>query len=308
MTTTVLLAGATGMLGAHIADHLLDQFEERNADRPVEVRLMVRSSAWQDAGKAASLNALKARGATIVEGDVRDPSSLDVALRGVDVVVSALQGREDVMLDGQVNLAKAAVEAGAHRFIPSNFAIDLFAAPVGAPQFDVRRAADEAIDAMPINTVHVLNGAFMDQMLDPAQPGMIDVSSGTAMLFGTGDEPFDLTTVDDTARFTAYLATDPTDVSGVRYISGSRSTFNEIFAETEAISGQPLTVNPVGGVDTLRSTTAQAEDPWSVVPQWYMLSMLTVPAFPHSDDHYPGSPATTLHDYLTGAHAALARS
>lgn len=298
MTTTVLLAGATGMLGARIAHHLLEHDE-------VELRLLVRASARRDAAKAEVLEALTSRGASVVEGDVADPSTLEAAVRGVDVVVSALQGKEETIVGGQVALAEAAVAAGARRFIPSNFAIDIFAAPHGAPQLDARRAADEAIDAMDIGVVHVLNGAFMDQMLDPAQPGMLDVAAGTAMLFGTGDEPIDMTTVEDTARFTAHLATDPTDVAGVRYITGSRTTFNEVFARTEAITGRPLTVQRAGGVEELRAMVAAAGDPWSVVPQWYVLAMLTTPPFPRSDDHYPGSPATTMADYLAGAHAAL---
>ena len=299
MTTTVLLAGASGMLGERIAHHLLAQDD-------VAVRLLVRAASQEDPAKRSSLDALVARGATVVTGDVAEPSSLRKAVQGVDTVISALQGREDVIVDGQVALAQAAVEAGVNRFIPSNFAIDLFAAPDGAPQFDARRRADAKIDQLSMQVVHVLNGAFMDQMLDPASPGMIDVAQGTAMLFGRGDEPFDLTTVDDTARFTAYLATDPADVSGVRYISGSRTTFGEIFDETEKISGKELTRNTVASAEDLKHLTASADDPWSVVPQWYMLAMLTTPPFPRDDDHYPGAPATTLHDYLVGAHAALA--
>ena len=124
---------------------------------------------------------------------------------------------------------------------------------------------------------------------------MIDVAQGTAMLFGRGDEPFDLTTVDDTARFTppTWPPTPPTS-PGVRYISGSRSTFGEIFDETEKISGKELTRNTVASAEDLKHLTASADDPWSVVPQWYMLAMLTTPPFPRDDDHYPGAPATTL--------------
>ena len=299
MTTTVLLAGATGMLGERIAHHLLDHHD-------VEVRLLLRAASSKGPDKRAAVDALVARGATAVTGDVTDPSSLPAAVQGVDVVVSALQGREDVIVDGQVALAEAAVTARVRRFFPSDFAIDLFAAPVGAPQLDARRRADEQIDAMDLQVVHVLGGAFMDQMLDPATPGMIDLAAGTATLFGRGDEPFDLTTVDDTARFTAHLATDPADVSGVRYVSGSRTTWGEIFAETEQITGRPLTRNRVASTEDLRRITAHAEDPWSVLPQWYVLAMLTTAPFPRSDDHYPGPPATTLHDYLAGAHAALA--
>ncbi len=302
MTTSVLLAGATGMLGNRIAHHLMDQPE-------VDLRLLLRGAAPGDPAKVEAVAALTRRGASIVPGDVTDLGTLDAATAGVEVVVSALQGGRDVVLDGQVALAQAAARHGARRFLPSDFAIDLFAAPAGAPQFDLRRQADAMIDALPMQVVHVLNGAFMDMMLDPATPGLIDVEHGTAMYYGTGDEPFDLTTVEDTARFTARLATDPADLSGVRYLSGERATFNTIIAETERLTGSRLTRQVLGSADDLRATTAAADDPWSVVPQWYFLSMLTVPPFPTNDnDRYPDAHPTGLRDYLTQAHRALAHA
>ena len=83
MTQTVLLAGATGMLGSQIAHHLLDQPEAR-------LRLLVRGG---NPGKRAALGPLLARGAEVIEGDLADRASLDRATRGVDVIVSAVPGR-----------------------------------------------------------------------------------------------------------------------------------------------------------------------------------------------------------------------
>lgn len=301
MTTTVLVAGPTGMLGHRIATHLLDQ-------DGVDVRLLVRGGAPSDPAKADMVSTLKAKGAVVVSGDVSDPASLDDATHGVDVVISALQGGPDVIVDGQLALAQAAVRNGVTRFLPSDFAIDLFAAPEGAPQFDMRREAGHQIDALPMQVAHVLNGAFMDMMLDPATPGLINVPDATVMLWGTGDEPFDLTTVDDTARFTARVATDPSDVSGIRYVSGSQASFNDIIKRTERITGNPLTRNVLGTADDLRQLVTAASDPWSVVPQWYLLSMLTTPPFPTNDnDRYNDVQPTGLGDYLAGAHQELAR-
>ncbi len=300
MSTTVLVAGASGMLGNRIAAHLLDQTD-------VSVRLLLRDAVTSDPARAQAVDALVGRGAAVVIGDVTDPLSLDAATAGVDVIVSALQGGPDIIVDGQVALAQSAARNGVRRFLPSDFAIDLFAAPEGAPQFDMRRRADQEIDGLPLQVVHVLNGAFMDMMLDPATPGLIDLTKGTVMLWGTGDEPFDLTTVEDTARFTAKIAADLADVSGVRYLSGARASFNEIIAETERLTGTTLTRTVLGSAEDLRRLTAAAEDPWSVVQQWYFLAMLTVPPFPSTEnDRYPDARPTTLRDYLTQTHHALA--
>jgi nucleoside-diphosphate-sugar epimerase len=293
---TVLIAGATGMLGSSIATHLLDQND-------VTVRLLVRSTVQHDVDKQTLVDRLVERGADVVVGDVTEPASLDAATQHVDVVISALQGGADIIVDGQIALAEAAVRNGVRRFIPSDFAIDLFAAPAGAPQFDIRKQADEAIDKMPFQVVHVLNGAFMDMMLDPNTAGIVDLGTNTARMWGTGDERFNLTTVDDTARFTAMVATDDADVSGVRKVSGSETSFNEIIAKTEQLIGATVTKHVLGDADDLRTITSAADDPWSVVMQWYFLCMITVPAFNDTDnDRYADLDLTTLDDYLSAAH------
>lgn len=290
------------MFGSRIADHVLDQPD-------VAVRLLVRGTEQLEGAKAEAVAALVARGAVVVPGDVTDAASLDAATVGVDVVVSALQGGPEIIVDGQVALAEAAARNGARRFIPSDYAIDLFSAPEGAPQFDIRRQADTAIDALPLEVVHILNGGFMDMMLDPGTPGLIDLAKGTVLLWGTGDEPFNLTTVEDTAHFIARVATDPADMSGVHYLSGAQVTFNTIIEETERITGTALTRNVLGTADDLRRITAAAADPWSVIQEWYFLSMLTVAPFPTNDnDRYPDVRPTGLRDYLVQAHHALAQA
>ena len=223
------------------------------------------------------------------------------------LVVSALQGGLDIIVDGQVALATAAARNGVRAFLPSDFAIDLSAAPEGAPQFDSRRRAAQELDKLPLQVVHVLNAAFMDMVLDPGTPGLIDLSKDTVILWGTGDEKFDLTTVEDTATFTAKVATDPADLSGVRFLSGARASCNDIIAETDRLTGRELTRNVLGSAQDLRDIVNRADDPWSVLPQWYFLSMLTVAPFPTTEnDRYPDARPTGLRDYLTQAHEGLA--
>lgn len=141
----------------------------------------------------------------------------------------------------------------------------------------MRRDADEIIDALPLEVVQVLNGALMDMMLDPNTAVLIDLSSEKATLWGTDDEPFNLTTVDDTARFTSRIAVALAGLAGSRPICGAETTFNAIIDESERLSGTTLTRNAMGSADDLRRITAETTDPWSVVAEWYLLSMLTVP-------------------------------
>ena len=103
------------MFGSRIASHLLNQADAR-------VRLLIRPT--EDKTRKTALSPLFKRGAEIVEGDLADESALDRATQGVDVIVSAVQGGSDVIIDGQVALAKAGKRNGARRILPSDYALD----------------------------------------------------------------------------------------------------------------------------------------------------------------------------------------
>lgn len=102
----VLVVGATGTLGRQIARRALDEGHE--------VRCMARSA--QRAGF------LREWGVELVRGNLCKPETLPAALEGVDAVIDAATARpsESVMevdWQGQVNLIKAAKEAGVSRFV-----------------------------------------------------------------------------------------------------------------------------------------------------------------------------------------------
>jgi uncharacterized protein YbjT (DUF2867 family) len=295
--TTVLVAGGTGMLGSQIADNLVKE-------PGVQVRLLVREGWQSDDAKKERVDPLIAQGATIAVGDVTSPDSLAVATKGVDVVVSALQGQDDVILGGQIALAEAAVHAGVRRFIPSDFAIDLFHAPSGPPQFSARLRADAAIDALDIEVLHVLNGGFMDQMLFPGYRQFVDVPAGVVRFWGTGDEPFNLTTVADTARFAAKLAVDDTAASGVHAISGAQVTWKGIARELEAVTGATLKTESFGDAEQLRAVIADKGGSWNAVGEWYLLSMLSTPVLVPENDRYPDARPTDLHSHLVASYGS----
>lgn len=105
----ILVVGATGQLGGLIARALLQD------DMPV--RVLVRSSSTYDA--------LAAAGAEIVTGDLKNPSSLAAAIRGIDAVVttanSIARGGGDTIqsvdIDGNRDLIDAAAAAGVRHFV-----------------------------------------------------------------------------------------------------------------------------------------------------------------------------------------------
>ena len=111
---TVLVIGSTGMLGTKIVKALLDKGE-------AEVRAMIRPDSYDK--HSEDIDAMKAKGAIVVEGDLMKPDTLLSACEGVDVVVSAV-GNNQVTVPGQKNVIDAAKKQGVKRFIPSDFSVD----------------------------------------------------------------------------------------------------------------------------------------------------------------------------------------
>ena len=202
MTQTILLVGATGMFGSRIAHHLLETPNAR-------VRLLVRDLN----GDNDVLDTLAANGGELIVGDLGDPASLDRATQGVDVIVSAVQGGPDVIVDGQVALAQSGKKNGVRRILPSDFALDLFKATPGEhAMFDMRAKADAQIAEIGLEQVNILQGAFMDMFL-PGK-GAIDIDAGTVGFYGDGNRKIELTSVEDTARVVARVAPRPERTCG----------------------------------------------------------------------------------------------
>jgi uncharacterized protein YbjT (DUF2867 family) len=260
MTQTILVVGATGMLGGHIAHHLLDQREAR-------VRLLIRNVAC----KKQLLDPFAANGAELIEGDLSDLASLDRATQGIDVIVSAVQGGPEIIIDGQVALARAGKRNGVRRILPSDFGLDLFKATSGEhAAFDMRAKSDAQIAEIGLEQVNVLQGGFMELFL----PGMgaIDLDKGTVGFFGDGERLVEVTSVEDTARMVARIALDR-DVPGGKFaFAGDRISFREAGAIVAEHIGSPIKPISYGSEDDLRAAMAAA-DPQKRVMLAYLLYM-----------------------------------
>src|SRR6185503_16475531 len=112
-----LIAGATGMLGNEICRLLREQ------GKPV--RALVRSTSNPE-----TLTRLRNSGAEIVQGDLKDPASLEAACRGATAVISTASSTisrqsgdsiDSVDRQGQLNLIEAAEKAGVKQFILVSF-------------------------------------------------------------------------------------------------------------------------------------------------------------------------------------------
>jgi uncharacterized protein YbjT (DUF2867 family) len=275
---TILLVGATGMLGNRIAHYLV---EEPN----VRLRLLVRDS--RNFKKRQQLDPVLRSGAEFVEGDLEDITSLDRATQGVDVIVSAVQGDRGVIVDGQVALAEAAKRNGVRRIIPSDFGLDLFKSTPGEHSaFDARRDADEAIKVTGLEHIHILQGGFLD-LLGPGSP-LVDYDRGVVSFWGTGDEIFEVTSVDDTARMTSKVALDRSVASGKFAFAGDRISFNRATDIIEHLTGKTFERRSHGNEDSLRAAMAAAEPRMRVMLAYQLYMMNGQTALTDlQNDRYP---------------------
>lgn len=296
----IFVAGATGLLGGHIVRALLDQ--------NVPVRALVRPSAGQE--KTATLTAL--HGLELVEGDITDPPErLAEAVGDAATVISTVQGGPEVIVDGQANLVRAAEKAGARRFIPSDFAIDVTKLDDGDNfMIDWRRQAAAAYSGTSLDVVSVLNGAFYEVMT--GFMGLVDWEKGTLSHWGDPDQPLDLTSVADTAAYTAAVALDPSATGTLRF-AGEVVSMREFHDAVQRGSGRTLRLHHLGTADDLRAEiTRQAaltQNPFDYVALQYQWCMVSGKAkFDTLDNsRYPQVSPLPLIDFVRSAAPALSR-
>ena len=273
MTTKliVLVAGSTGMLGSKIVAALL----ERGS---IDVRAMVRSSHDSNTENRQKIEAMKAQGAEIVEGDLMRPETLLPLCGGVDVVVSAV-GNNEVTVPGQKHLIDAAKQQGVMRFIPSDYSVDYRKLDYGDnDNLDKRKEVLEYLQQSGLEYTLVLNGAFMDNVGTPYMP-QFDLEHQTFQYWGDGDTLLDFTTTDDTAKYVAEAVIDPELANTALEVAGDVLTAKQLRAAYEEATGTKLTEKPLGSVAELQAWIAvqkpSATSPVEYVPQQYEYTMVS---------------------------------
>ncbi|GGK97343.1 uncharacterized protein YbjT (DUF2867 family) [Curtobacterium luteum] len=236
MTTTVLVAGASGDLGGRIVRALLD------LDLDVRVRVLSR-------GGAAAERLHEDGRVDVVTGRYDDHAALVDALRGTDVVVSALSGTRSVIVDAQRALLAAAVEAGVPRFVPSDYSADYRSVTPGTNRnFELRREFAAVLDAAPVRAKSVLNGAFTDMLT--GQAPLVQFDRRLVLAWSSADQTLDFTTKDDVAHVVARVALDP-EAPRVVEVAGDRVTSRSLADTLSRLTGVRHRVLFAGTTGTL---------------------------------------------------------
>lgn len=293
----ISLVGASGRLGALIAEALLDNPE-------IRLRLLVRPES------RAKIAALEARGADIVEGAIgrKDEAALARLAEGAFAIVSSVQGGPEDIIGGQSELLAAARKAGVRRFIPSTFSLDLFKVKPGQiVTSDWRRQFADLSDVArgQVEVVHVLNGGFLDRGVLFGFISVVDPGEGKAYVWGDGKQTQYWTTYADTALYTAAAAVDDRALPRALAITGDALDFWGIVAAYEEASGRTLEVVTLGSMADLDARIAElARGGQDIFPRFlpltYYRSMLDGEGAlgPLHNDLFPDIRPKTVRDYV----------
>lgn len=232
----ILIVGATGNLGFHIAKASLD------AGHPTFA--LVRDSAFSLPHKFHKLQSLSNAGATLLKGSLQDELSLLEALKLVDVVICAVPAKH--VLDQRL-LVQSIKQAGSiKRFIPSEFGVDPDKVQISNmdKNFYSRKAETRRlIEAEGIPYTYISCNFFMSYLLPSlVQPGLKAPPRDKVTIFGDGNVKGVFVKESDVANFTIATVDDPRTLNKVMYMRppGNVSSMNELVETWENKIGKKL--------------------------------------------------------------------
>jgi uncharacterized protein YbjT (DUF2867 family) len=234
----ILIVGASGKLGQAVARWALQTGKNvRGLSRQPETRLA----------------ALKAEGAEVVAGDLRDSASLQRACQGVTHVVAtahSILGRgaeRSALVDdlGHRNLIDAAKKEGIHHF----FYISAYGAAPDHPSpfFRYKHGVEQYLRSSGLPFTIVQPTYFLETHAYELL-GKSIIETGKTTLFGQGTGQRNFVLVEDIAQLIALIWDDPKVVGKEIKIGGppeNNLTSNEVVTMFERVTGRPAKVTRV---------------------------------------------------------------
>jgi hypothetical protein len=201
-TTTVTIAGITGKLALLITKYLL---------KTPDVHI---NGLCRDPSKLPTSITTNPR-ITIFQATATDTDQILKALHGASVAICCYLGPPALMLAGQQILIDACIAAHVPRYIASDWSLDFRRLDPGAlPAKDPMKHIAAYLEERKaqIAGVHVLNGCF----LEAPWRSVWDARARGFVVWGSGEEMWELTSYGNAAEFTARVALDG-EASGYLY-------------------------------------------------------------------------------------------
>jgi uncharacterized protein YbjT (DUF2867 family) len=253
-TSTVLIAGATGLVGSEICRLLTEE--------DFSVRAIVRTTT--DPIKTRKLIEL---GVQIVQGDLRKKETLIQALQGVTTVITSVSsmpfsyqpGENDIQkvdVDGMINLIDAAKSTGVNHFIYTSFSGNL---NLEFPLSNAKRKVENYLMESGLKYTILRPGCFMEVWLTAAVG--FDALNGKVNVCGTGENPVAYISYKDVAKFAVESITNPSAHNAILELGGAENLSQldavKIF---EKVLQKKIEVEHIP-VEALQSQLDGAEDP-----------------------------------------------
>lgn len=246
-----LVVGATGILGAEIAQRLAA------AGRPAAA--MVRPTS-----DASKLERLKATGVTLRHGDLKERSTLDACCQGISTVISTAsatfsrQPGDSIMTvdhHGQLSLIEAARAAGVRQFVFVSFP----PAPEDFALQRAKRAVEQELKESGLAYTVLQPTFFTEIWLSPAVG--FDFSNARARIYGSGIDKISWISYFDVAAFAVASVENPAARDAIIKLGGPEALSPlEVVRIMEEAGGRQFAVEHVPE-EALRSQKTQAKDP-----------------------------------------------
>jgi uncharacterized protein YbjT (DUF2867 family) len=252
--STILVAGATGLLGSEICQQI------RASGKAV--RGLVRISS--DPGK---VNRLQSFGVETVQGDVRNRSSLDRACEGVTHVITTVSampfsyeaGVNDLQttdVEGTTNLIEAAKANGVSQFIFTSVSGNM---NMDSPLQRANREVERRLKESGLIYTILQPSSFMEVWLSPAVG--FDAVNAKAVIYGKGENPISWIAIRDVARFAVAALDHPAAKNATLELGGPEAIGPvEVVKIFEEAGGRPFELQFVPE-EALEAQQAAATDP-----------------------------------------------
>ena len=206
-----------------------------------------------------------------------------------------------------IGAARRGGGGGRAALYPSDYSIDFTKLPAGANRnLDLHREFRARLVAAPIASTSILMGMFADLLLYGTP--LLDRKAKRVSYWSNADQDMDFTTMDDTARFTAAAALDPT-TPPILCVTGDRVTARQLADIASEIDHAPYELVKAGDFSDLdaliqRMRAAAPESESENFPRWQGLQY-TRDMFdgrgvlaPLANDRYPDLSWTTIRALL----------
>jgi uncharacterized protein YbjT (DUF2867 family) len=246
----ILVVGATGLFGSEICQKL------RRLGEPV--RALVRTTSSND-----KIEILRASGAELCVGDLKDPESIAAACRGVDAVISTASSTlssqpgdsiQSVDAEGQLNVVNAAKAANVNRFLFVSFRRKPgMSFPLGNAKEQIEKAVKS------LNFTVIQASWFMEVWLSPTLG--FDYANAEARIYGPGTSPISWVSYRDVAEICAVALRHPAAEQKTIEFGGPEALSpHEVVRRFETIGGTRFRVEHIPE-QTLLAQFEGATDP-----------------------------------------------